>query len=404
MLVSGVSVAIVASQHRGAAAALGGCLILAALVPALLTARATRIAQDEGVQAQAAVATAALAALDGATEHRVWGTVRDAAAELDRANRRAERARTAAARPAALATGGLVLVAGGARVASIAIAVAAVAAGHLTGPAAAVVALAPLAAFEAVGALPAATAQAYRSRAAARRVAALIDSTHEADAGEPNLDGTRAAAHPWPLTLDRVRAGWPGAVPTQPVSARLEQGGVLGVVGRSGAGKTTLLLTIAGALPPRSGSVRLGTTPVAASDTGGTVAMTAEDSHVFGTTILENLRVARGDVTPVEARDALATVGLGPWLDRQPHGLDTILGAGGLSVSGGERRRLLLARVLLHPAPFHLIDEPAEHLDEAGGDVVRAVISAARARGTTIVIVTHDRTLLDVVDTVVDLG
>jgi ATP-binding cassette subfamily C protein CydC len=169
-------------------------------------------------------------------------------------------------------------------------------------------------------------------------------------------------------------------------------------------GKTTLLLTIAGALSPASGTVTLDGRPVDEADAGGIVAMTAEDAHVFGTTILENLRVARGDATPDEARAALAAVGLTRWLEAQRDGLDTELGSGGLSVSGGERRRLLLARVALHPAPIHLIDEGAEHLDPDGAAALRALVRRRTAARRTTILVTHDPSLLDVVDTVIDLG
>jgi ATP-binding cassette subfamily C protein CydC len=188
------------------------------------------------------------------------------------------------------------------------------------------------------------------------------------------------------------------------VTVRVGPGEALGLVGPSGIGKTTLLLTLAGALPPTSGRVLVNGREVGVADMGETIAMTAEDAHIFGTTILENLRVARGEVTEPEAVRTLEAVGLGRWLALQPNGLDTLLGSGGLTVSGGERRRLLLARAMLHRAPAHLIDEPAEHLDEAGADVVRAVIRRMASDGKAVVIVTHDHAILDVVDTVVDLG
>lgn len=406
-VVSLASIGIVASQHLGAAACLAAGLLVAATLPPLLTARSVRLAQGEGVEAEGEVAVAALAAIEGSTESRVWGTTAEALARVELADERLARSRDAAARPSAFAAGILVALQGATLVGTVAIAISAVAAGDLTGPAAAIVALTPLAAFEAVSAVAPAAAQAQRSRAAVGRVndlvaAAGIRANPEAD---DEHDPTRPAeSGPATLELVDVSAAWPGATPTRPVSLVLRPGSVVGIVGPSGVGKTTLLLTLAGALPPVAGQVLLNGVPVTPGDTGTCVAMTAEDAHIFGTTILENLRVARGDVTPGEAGRALGIVGLTPWLARQRAGLDSPLGSGGLGVSGGERRRLLLARALLHPAPIHLIDEPAEHLDEAGVDVVRAIVAEVRGSGRSIIVVTHDRSLLDVVDTVVDLG
>ncbi|WP_228379206.1 thiol reductant ABC exporter subunit CydC [Demequina rhizosphaerae] len=396
--VSAISVAIVAFLLPLAGLALAVCLVLAGVVPAILTARSARIAAVAGARAHAEVSAAALSAMDGATEHRVWGTLDDAAAALRVADRDAEHAHELAARPAAWAAGFQALFSGLALVALVALGVLAVQRGDLDGPSAAVVALLPLAAFEAVGAVPAAIMQYFRSAAAARRLAEMVDETPADEASGPREVPAASS-----LALDALSVAWPGMEPTPPVSARVDPGQVLAVVGRSGVGKTTLLTTIAGALPPAAGAVTLDGRPSSPADTGTVVAMTAEDAHVFGTTVLENLRVARGDVTEDEAWDALTLVGLDGWVRGLPAGLATELGAGGRSVSGGERRRLLLARAGLAPAPAALVDEPAEHLDDAGADALRAFVSRMRAEGRTVVLVTHDLSLLDLADSVVSL-
>ncbi|WP_228374550.1 thiol reductant ABC exporter subunit CydC [Demequina rhizosphaerae] len=396
--VSAISVAIVAFLLPLAGLALAVCLVLAGVVPAILTARSARIAAVAGARAHAEVSAAALSAMDGATEHRVWGTLDDAAEALRGADRDAEHAHELAARPAAWAAGFQALFSGLALVALIALGVLAVQRGDLDGPSAAVVALLPLAAFEAVGAVPAAIMQYFRSAAAARRLAEMVDETPADEASGPREVPAASS-----LALDALSVAWPGMEPTPPVSARVDPGQVLAVVGRSGVGKTTLLTTIAGALPPAAGAVTLDGRPSSPADTGTVVAMTAEDAHVFGTTVLENLRVARGDVTEDEAWDALTLVGLDGWARGLPAGLATELGAGGRSVSGGERRRLLLARAGLAPAPVALVDEPAEHLDDAGADALRAFVSRMRAEGRTVVLVTHDLSLLDLADSVVSL-
>ncbi len=114
--------------------------------------------------------------------------------------------------------------------------------------------------------------------------------------------------------------------------------------------------------------------------------MGTEDAHVFGTTVLENLRVARGDVTPAQAVAVLTRVGLDDWLAGLPDGLDTLLGPDARTVSGGERRRLLVARALLSPAHLLLVDEPAEHLDPQRAD---ALVTDLLGDPRGVVVVTH---------------
>lgn len=400
--VSLIAVVITAVHLPMAGLALAACLAAAAFLAGALTWRSAKVAAEAGTRAAARVSTATLEAIDGAVENRIWGRSEAAMDELRSANRDAEAAAEMAAKPAAWAAGVLQASQGAALVLALWLAVTAANDAGLSPTSAAVVALLPLAAFEAVTAVPAAVVQAFRSAAAARRVLAIAPDEASADAADapaaPDVPGDAPT-----LTLDGLSAAWPGVTPTTPLSLELAPGGALGIVGRSGVGKTTLLLTIAGALAPSAGTSTVGDEPVGPSTLGTVVAITPEDAHVFGTTLLENLRVARGDVSEADAHAALEAVGLGPWLASQPLGLDTHLGAGGHTVSGGERRRLLLARALLSPAPIHLIDEPAEHLDTDGVDALRSLVRAMREAGKTVVIVTHDLGILDAVDRVVTL-
>jgi len=410
--VSLIAVAITTACLPLAGLALALCLAAAAALGGALTWRSAKLAAQAGTVAAARVSTATLEAIEGAIENKVWGRHEGALAELRAADRDAEDASELAARPAAWAAAVIQASQGVALVASLWLAVTAAHHAGLPPTSAAVVALLPLSAFEAVSAVPAAVVQAFRSAAAARRVLAITPERESGDEGDRDdslVDATQsalgaaAASEGLTLILDGLSAAWPDMTPTTPVTTQLRPGGALGIVGRSGIGKTTLLLTIAGVLRPAAGSVTIGDTPVTAATLGRTIAITPEDAHVFGTTILENLRVARGDVTLEQASAALDAVGLAAWLASQPEGLDTILGAGALTVSGGERRRLLLARALLSPAPLHLIDEPAEHLDADGIDALRSLVLAMRAAGRSVVIVTHDLGILDVVDEVVSL-
>lgn len=253
----------------------------------------------------------------------------------------------------------------------------------------AVTVLVPLSAFEASSALAPACVQLITSAGAARRVVALVESA-EATTAQP----ASAVVLPDPgpcgprLVARDLAVGWPGGpVVADGIDLELAPGRRLAIVGPSGIGKTTLLLTLAGLLEPRGGSLSLdGEPPWGArrSEVAERITLTAEDAHVFHTTILENLRVSRGDLSREEAVGLLGAAGLGSWLAGLPAGLDTVLGPDGTTVSGGERRRLLLARALATPAPLLALDEPGEHLDAPTADrlVADLLDAGAPADGT----------------------
>lgn len=244
-----------------------------------------------------------------------------------------------------------------------------------------VLVLLPLSSFEMTGPLTEAGIAWQRGRQSARRILALV-----AGAGAPDdtADPVFETA-PTALTAQRLTWGWDRPLgPAGGLDLSLEPGSRLVVVGPSGCGKSSLLMTLAGLLTPLDGTV-----------TGAQAACYfAEEAHVFSTSVRENLLVARGDATDDDLRAALDDVGLGPWVDGLPEGLDTDLTGGGSALSGGQRRRLLLARALLHPAPTVLLDEPAEHLDTADA---RAMMERICGRGPdalfgperTVVVVTH---------------
>jgi len=210
------------------------------------------------------------------------------------------------------------------------------------------------------------------------------------------------------LVARDLSCGWPGAAPVvQGLDLDLRPGRSVALVGPSGTGKTTTLLTLAGLVAARAGSLTLDGRPAAGlphEEIAHHVVLTTEDAHVFSTTILENLRVARGDVDEQQAVDALGRAGLGAWLGGLPDGVHTRLGADGATISGGERRRLLLARALCSPATYLLVDEPAEHLDPATADelvtdLLRAGRDSAQPRG--VVVATHRLSALAAADEVV---
>lgn len=382
-----------------AGAILAACLVLAGVVAPWLAQRAARATEERAADARGRMAAAALGLLDDAGPLAVQGRTGAELARLREADADLARATDAGAGPAALAAALGNLAIGIAVLGALLTGIPALAAGQLAAVELAVVVLTPLAAFEATSVLPAAAIQVHRSRTAAQRLMALLDAADAPtdDAGDrpaPVADPVDIPACGPVITARGLAVGWPGRAPVLTgLDLELRPGRSLAVVGPSGVGKTTLLLTLSGFLPPRGGELLLDGVPLSDTDAGARLArlsLTTEDAHVFETTVLENLRVARGDATPEEARAALVSAGLGDWLAGLPDGVDTALGADGRSVSGGERRRLLLARALLSPAPLLLIDEPAEHLDPGTADrLVGDLLDQSEDTTRGVLVVTH---------------
>ncbi|MEU4386165.1 thiol reductant ABC exporter subunit CydC [Promicromonospora sp. NPDC023805] len=413
-----------------AGVALALCLVLAGVVTPWLAARSAARTEARGAAARGEVTALSLEILEESAPLRVSGRFDARLADLDAADARLSAVADDGARTSGVAAALGALAQGLAVLASIALGIPATLSGSLSVEALAVIVLTPLAVFEATAGLPAAAIQLHRSREAARRLLELLPSPDEAvapvisasgigvgtGAGSDEADGGAL------LVLDGVTAGWPDGdgrphAVVEQVSLTLRPGSVVALAGPSGVGKTTLLMTAAGLIPPLTGT--LGTRPAAREEDGapgrrasGVLRnvsadrlFVAEDGHVFDTSVLENLRVARGDVTEAEAVGALVAVGLGGWLAALPEGLDTLVGTDAAAVSGGERRRLLIARALLAPARVLLVDEPAEHLDGQTADaLVRTLADHARETGRAVLLATHRLTPLAAADEVVLLG
>ena len=412
--------------HPASGLILAACLLLAGAVGPLVTARAARASELARQGHATDLSAIVLTALEGGDELSVSGRLPRLMDELAGLEARLSSARDRGARPAAMAAAVDTAAMGLAVVGALLVGGQAVITGDLAPVWLAVIVLVPLAAFEVTSALGPATVQLVSSAVASARIVELTDRADQADRAE----APRAAAAPDPEPLPalsdggpRLRArglavGWPdGPVVAKGIDLDLAPGDRLAVTGPSGVGKTTLLATLAGLLEPKGGELTLdGTAPWAAqrSDVARRITLTAEDAHVFATTVLENLRVANGTLSSQDARALLRRAGLGDWLTGLPQGLDTLLSSDATTLSGGERRRLLLARALAAPAPLMLLDEPGEHLEAATADrLVADLLQAGNgaedaeeaeetARG--VLLVTHRLSALESADEVLVLG
>ena len=395
-----------------AALVLAVALAVSGVLAPWLSARAARLAESESAAATALFSETSVTALDHAAELRVAGRLDDVLAGAENANRDAVRATDRATMPAAFAAAATPLAIGASVLGSLLIGITLYGPdggtpGAMTPMSLAILVLVPLAAFEATAALPAAAIALTRARIASGRILALVDR-----AGEPQPAGTEAPVGPGHVRARELRCGWPGSERvTAPLDLDIAPGSRIAVVGASGAGKTTLLMTLAGLLPPVEGSVSVDGLPIERlrpDDVRHRIGFFAEDAHVFDTSVLENLRVARGDLTEDEALAVLGAVGLGEWVSQLPRGVHTSLGGGARAVSGGQRRRLLLARALVSPARVLLLDEPTEHLDATdGAAMLRALLDRGSAfvdADRTVVLVTHQLPSATCADRVVTVG
>jgi ATP-binding cassette subfamily C protein CydC len=158
-----------------------------------------------------------------------------------------------------------------------------------------------------------------------------------------------------------------------PVSFRLNPGETLVVTGASGAGKSTLLLTLAGLLPSESGSILLNGRLLEAGQAGAVLGLVPQRAGLMAGSIAEALRLGSPDAADEELWQVLDAVALTDVI-RRKGGLTARLGARGAGLSGGEARRLVLARALLRHPCLLLLDEPTEGLDRQTAEAVLAGI------------------------------
>ncbi|MFH1794569.1 MAG: amino acid ABC transporter ATP-binding/permease protein [Pseudomonadota bacterium] len=170
------------------------------------------------------------------------------------------------------------------------------------------------------------------------------------------------------------------------VSLVVRRGECVAVIGQSGAGKSTLLSLLAGELRAASGAIE--TLPAT---------LLTQRSELFADSLRGNLALAQPDASDTDMIAALRAAGLDDFVRRLPRQLDSRLGEAGAGLSGGQARRLALARVLLCDAPVWLMDEPTEGLDGATARDVMARIGAG-SRGRSLVIATHIRREAELAD------
>jgi thiol reductant ABC exporter CydC subunit len=400
-LVGAAAAGFVATLLPSAGVVLAAGLLVVAVGVPLIQHAAARRADRRTAPLKGELSAATVDLLHGLPDLVAYGAAHRRLAALADTDSRLRRAGARSAAGVGLGTGLVALAAGACVWAGLALGTHAVRAGTLNGVLLAVVVLTPIAVFDTVSGLPAAAAQLATARAALARVFSLLDQP------EPVCEPATPAELPQPpyrLETAGLSARWPtGPDVLHDVALTLAPGRRVAVVGPSGSGKSTLAAVLVRFLDPSAGKVTLNgvdTRDLTGDDVRTVVGLLTDDARLFDTTIAENLRIADRDADEARLRAALAEARLLDWVDSLPQGLDTMVGEQGSRLSGGQRRRLALARVLLADFPILIMDEPTEHLDEATADALTTDLLAV-TRGRTTVLITHRLTGLAEVDEIV---
>lgn len=375
-------VVVIGLHAPAVAAAVGVLFAVAALLLPFLAARGAEAAGVQLAETSGALRIAALDALTGLREVRAFGAEGRMLAAVQAREGALLAAQHDLSRRTALAGAGSFLC-GQAAIFSVLLAAGA-------NPVASVAfAFLVVAAFEAVGGLPRAGALAGHAAAAARRVLAA------ADAPVPVPEPTRPAPLPtgFGLRVEGVHFRWQpdrGQV-FDGLTMEIPAGARVALLGPSGVGKSTLAALLLKVAAPQAGRILLGGTDIAdlpAAALHARIGWLSQSTHLFDDTIRANLLLARPDADEAALWAALDAAQIGATVRALPEGLNTWVGEGGTRFSGGQGRRLALARALLSPAPILILDEPAAGLD---ADTERDFLTTLNevAEGRTVILIAH---------------
>lgn len=225
--------------------------------------------------------------------------------------------------------------------------------------------------------------------ASASRITAIFSQTPEITFVKEGktLDLTMAKLH-----FDKVNFSYPNQpfIILKDFSLTVESGEHIGLIGKTGSGKSTLLNLINRIWEPNSGSICLNNIPINQLDEKTlrqAIAVVPQVITIFSDTLRQNLLIGNEQATDQQLIDVLHQVELDKLLITEK-GLDLLIGQGGRALSGGEIRRIGIARALLHHSPLILMDEPTESLDQQTEQQIIKLIQQS-CKGKTLLMVTH---------------
>lgn len=189
-----------------------------------------------------------------------------------------------------------------------------------------------------------------------------------------------------------------------PIGFSVQKGAYACLTGASGCGKTTLLNILTGMLRPDSGTVRIGGTDLQTLRSRKLTALRAQTIGYMmqGNVLLPDLTVMQNLLFPAQLAGKKVQPQQAEALAEELK-ISNILASYPAEISGGEYRRVMLARILLLDTPLLIADEPTSNLDSISAEIVREILAERSKNGVTLLIATHDKTLLGGADTVISM-
>ncbi len=273
----------------------------------------------------------------------------------------------------------------------------------LDGATLALVTLAIMASFEAILPLPLAYQYLGQTQAAGRRLLEIVET-------EPQVnypDQSPPLACPFSVTFERVCFRYHEKAPwaLRDVDCHIPAGRRVAVIGETGSGKSTLIHLLARFWNPASGHIRLGEAKLerfSEPHLRRHISVVSQQAHMFNATLKENLLLACPGTNDDELLAALQAAQLFEFVKGLPDGLDTWIGEAGQLLSGGQARRVAVARAILHNAPLWVLDEPTEGLDPVTEKKMMEALKQ-QTTGRTLLLITHRLIDLDWMDHIVML-
>lgn len=376
---------VVACFSTKAAVGLLALLLVAGLLVPLWVRRMAQQPGQQSVELAAALRNQVSQGLQGAEELLLLGASEQQAGQVERLSGELVRRQVSLGRLAGLTGAGVVGLAGLALVLVALVVIPEVRQQQVSGPQLVMLLLCSAAVFEAVGPLSHALQLVPATDQAVERIRELADAP-------PSLPEPETTKKPdgYRIELQGVSCGYAdGPAVLERFSLTLSEGERVALVGASGSGKSTLLELLL-RFRQYQGSISIGgveLTNCTTDDLSKLVAALPQQPHLFNTTIRDNILLGR-TLNELQLAEVLEDCCLSEWIGTLPQGLDTPVGENGSAVSGGEARRIALARTLVADTPVVLLDEPTEGLDGATEQLVVQRLTQ-RLAGRSVLVVTH---------------